>query len=75
MKRNIREIEPNRFFDRIDQSGMSELEKRLAKANFARAELLVELIVWVINGVEHLARLLVVKPVRRGVALVSKPAD
>jgi len=75
MKRNIREIESNLFFDRIDQSCMSELEKQLAKTNFVRAERLAESMVWVIIGLRRLTRLLLVKPVRRGIALVLKPAN
>ena len=75
MKKYVRETELKSLFDRIDQSNISEPEKRLAKANLIQAERIVELALWVTAGLKRLTNLVVVRPVRRGIALVSKPAN
>lgn len=75
MRSYVRETELKPIFDRIDQGNMSEPEKRLAKADLLQADRIVELILWVTTGLKRLTRLLFVKPVRRGIALVSKPAN
>jgi hypothetical protein len=54
---------------------MSEPEKRQAKANLLLADRIVELTLWVTAGLKRLTSLAIVTPVRRGIALVSKPAN
>ena len=72
MKNWETELKP--LFDRIDQSNMSQREKRRAKAALFRADGISDLILWVTTGLKRLTNLVIVKPVRRGIALVSKPA-
>jgi len=54
---------------------MSERDKRLAKAYLLQTDRIVELIFSVATGLKRLTRLAFVKPVRRGVARVSKAAN
>lgn len=75
MRNHVIETELTSIFDRIDQCNMSEAEKRLAKADLIQAERIVELALWVTAGLKRLTNLVVVRPVRRGIALVSKPAN
>ena len=75
MRNDVRETELKPIFDRIDQGNMRESEKRLAKAYLLQADRIVELILWVTTGLKRLTSLVIVKPVRRGIALVSKPAN
>lgn len=75
MRNYVKETELKFIFDRIDQGNMSEPEKRRAKAYLLQADRVVELILWVTTGLKRLTDLLIVKPVRRGIALVSKPAN
>ena len=75
MRNYVRETELKSIFDRIDQSNMSEPEKRQAKANLLLADRIVELTLWVTAGLKRLTSLAIVTPVRRGIALVSKPAN
>lgn len=75
MRKYVRETELKSIFDRIDQSNMSEPEKRQAKANLLLADRIVELTLWVTAGLKRLTSLAIVTPVRRGIALVSKPAN
>ena len=72
MKNRETELKP--LFDQIDQSNMSQREKRRAKATQFRADGISDLILWVTTGLKRLTNLVIVKPVRRGIALVSKPA-
>ena len=69
-----RETELKPLFDRIDQSNMSPREKRLAKADLLQADGIVTRILLVTTGLKRLTNLVIVKPVRRGIALVSKLA-
>jgi hypothetical protein len=71
----IKENELKPIFDLIDRTNMSEREKRLAKADLLQADRIVELIFQVATGLKRLTNLVIVKPVRRGIALVSKPAN
>ena len=73
MKNRETELKP--LFDRIDQSNMSQREKRCAKAALFRADGISDLILWVTTGLKRLTNLVIVKPVRRGIALLSKPAN
>jgi len=75
MRNYVRETELKSIFDRLDHGDMSEREKRLAKAYLLQADQIVELILWVTTGLKRLTELVIVKPVRRGIALVSKPAN
>jgi hypothetical protein len=75
MRKYVRETELKSIFDRIDQSNMSEPEKRQAKANLLLADRIVELTLWVTAGLKRLTSVAIVTPVRRGIALVSKPAN
>ena len=75
MRKYVREIELKSIFDRIDQTKISEVEKRQAKASLLQAHRIVELTLWVAGGLKRLANLLIVTPVRRGIAVVSKPAN
>ena len=68
-----RETKLKPLFDRIDQVNMSQREKRLAKAYLLQADGIFDLILWVTTGLKRLTNLVIVKPVRRGIALVSKP--
>jgi len=70
-----RETELKPLFDRIDQINMSQREKRLAKAYLLQADGISTRILWVTTGLKRLISLMFVKPVRRGIALVSKPAN
>ena len=74
MKSYARETELKLIFDRVDQGTMSERDKRLAKAYLLQTDRIVELIFSVATGLKRLTRLAFVKPVRRGVARVSKAA-
>ena len=69
-----RETELKLLFDRIDQVKMSQREKWLAKAYLLQADGISTRILWVTTGLKRLTNLVIVKPVRRGIALVSKPA-
>ena len=73
MKNRETELKP--LFDQIDQSNMSQREKRRAKAALFRADRISDLILWVTTGLKRLTNLVIVKPVRRGIALLSKPAN
>ena len=75
MINHVRETELKPIFDLIDRGNMSEREKRLAKADLLQADRIVELTLWVTAGLKRLTDLVIVKPVRRGIALVSKPAN
>lgn len=75
MRSHVTKTELKSIFNRIDQSNMSESEKRLAKAYLLQADRFVERLLWITTGLKKLTRLLIVKPVRRGIALVSKPAN
>ena len=72
MKNRETELKP--LFDWIDQSNMSQREKWLAKAYLFQADGISDLILWVTTGLKRLTNLVIVKPVRRGIALLSKPA-
>ena len=72
MKNRETELKP--LFDQIDQSNMSQREKRLAKAYLLQADGISTRILWVTTGLKRLTNLVIVKPVRRGIALVSKTA-
>ena len=74
MKSYVRETELKLIFDRVDGGNMSERDKRLAKAYLLQADRIIELIFSVTTGLKRLTRLVFVKPVRRGIALVSKAA-
>ncbi len=75
MRKYVRETELKSIFDRIDQTNISEVEKRQAKANLLQADRIVELTLWIAAGLKRLIKLAIVTPVRRGIALVSKPAN
>ena len=68
-----RETELKSLFDRIDQVKMSQREKRLAKAYLFRADGISDLILWVTTGLKRLTYLVIVKPVRRGIAWFQSP--
>ena len=73
MKNRETELKP--LFDRIDQSNMSQREKQRAKATLFWANGISTRILWVTTGLKRLTNLVIVKPVRRGIALLSKPAN
>ena len=75
MKNYIEDNKLKPSFDLIDRVNLSEREKRQAKADLLQAERIVELILRVTTGLKNLTNLVIVKPVRRGVDLVSKPAN
>jgi hypothetical protein len=75
VRNHVRETELKPIFDLIDRGNMSEREKRLAKADLLQANRIVDLILRVTTGLKRLTNLVIVKPVRRGIALVSKPAN
>lgn len=75
MKSYVRETELNLIFDRVDQGNMSERDKRLAKAYLLQTDRVVELIFSVTTGLRTLTRQAFVRPVRRGIARVSKAAN
>ena len=74
MKSYVRETELKLIFDRVDEGSMGERDKRLAKAYLLQTDRIVELIFSVTTGLKRLTRLVFVKPVRRGIARVSKAA-
>ena len=61
------------LFDRIDQVKMSQREKRLAKAYLLQAAEISTRILWVTTGLKRLTNLVIVKPVRRGIAWFQSP--
>ena len=74
MKSYVRETELKLIFDRVDEGSMGERDKRLAKAYLLQTDRIVELIFSVTTSLKRLTRLAFVKPVRRGIARVSKAA-
>ena len=75
MRSYISEDELKPMFDLIDRVNISERDKRRAKADLLQADRIVGRILWITTGLKRLANLVIVKPVRRGIALVSKPAN
>ena len=74
MRSYINEDELKPLFDLIDRVNISEGDKGRAKADLLLADRIVGPILWIATGVKRLTNLAIVKPVRRGIALVSKPA-
>lgn len=75
MRNDVRETELKLIFDRIGQVNMSEREKQLAKAYLFQADGLADLILWLTTGLKRLTNLVIVKPIRRGLALISRSAN
>jgi hypothetical protein len=75
MRRYYSEDELKPMFDLIDRVNISEGDKARAKADLLLADGIAELLLLTTTGLKRLANLAIVKPVRRGIALVSKPAN
>jgi len=63
------------LIERIEQLNISAPEKLAAIKNVLRAQRFAELFFGLSTGISKLANVLVVKPVRRGIALISRYAN
>ncbi len=63
------------LIERLEQLNLREPEKLVAIENALRAKRIAELLHQLGTGLAKLADVLVVKPVRRGIALISRYAD
>lgn len=62
------------LFERMEELDLSAPEKLVAMENALRAERIADLLIGLGKGLGKLADVLVVTPVRRGIALISRYA-
>jgi len=76
MDGDMRKIESScSLIERIEQLNISTPEKLTAIENVLRAQRFAELFLGLSTGISKLANVLVVKPVQRGIALISRYAS